>query len=384
VSSHGKSICSRYPKEIMRRLAVGDKQFKHNPYSYGGNTGWSPTGIHADLVEHRVRGYSVSESGLDKKSKAGSVEEMRKLWLDLLTASHKSHVESKKYSMRNDKSLNDKLGDVYGAVVVYLGESVPVHYMEALRGTHAHEGGDTGRTELIFVEPIKPKRNPTPEDAIADSVISMMQLYVRKFEDMNCAQGDNPSNPDKFINISTVAVDEAWWAYDDAKTDEWNQLEGVRQAVGGRFMERVNTTMFVQALADAASGKDLETPAVTMEHFRFAVAYNEELDRSLFAQLESGVLSSPLERCKQRVAARMDNFGDLKYDKEFADSVKDRIVGKQWVTKCLGKCSEWAQLQEQSGSLQRAQGELYNALETDGVLIPLPLKGATKKWRYNK
>lgn len=386
-SSRGKSICTRYPKEIMRRLAVGDKRFKHNPYSYGGTAAWTPTAIHADLVEHRVRGYTIAEGGLDKKSKAGSVEEMRKLWLEALTASHKSHLESKQYSMRSEKGINDKLIDVYGAVVVQLVESVPVHYVEALRGSHSHEGGDTGRTEVIFVPKGRPRRNRTPEEEIGDDVVKMMRLFIRKFEDMNCMGGGDPTNPDKFIKMDTALIQEAWYALDDKISDSLDagDMTDIQDAIMGRFMERVNTTVYVLALADSAYGVDeLSVPRPTMEHFAWAVEYQEELNRSLFANLDGGMLADPIDRCKDRVAARMDNFGDIAYDKIHAANMRDRIVGKQWVTKVMGRASDWRQLIVQHGSLQRAQNELYNALESDGVLIPVPVTGKVRQWRLNK
>ncbi len=385
-STRGKSICSRYPKEIMRRLAVGDKSFKHNPYDYGGTAGWTPTTVHTDLVDHRVRGYVVSESGLDMKSKAGSKEEVRKLWLDLLTASHKSHVESKKYSMRSDKGLNEKLGDVYGAVVVQMCETVPVHYMEALRGSNAHEGGDTGRTEVVFVDPTRGKRNRNNELEVSDKVVQMMKLFVRKFEDMGCAAGDNPANPDKFIKLDNSAIEDAWYEYDDLMIDKCNECHAdpVRATLYGRFMERVNTTILIQAMADAAYGKtELTHPVVTMEHLEYAIAYHEELDRTLLAQLSGGVLADPLTRCCAVIAARMDDFGSLD-DKKFADVV-NRTITQQWLTRKLSKRPEWRQLIDLNGGQRlRAQNELNNALEADGILIPLPQAGKVKKWRLNK
>jgi hypothetical protein len=385
-STMGKSIAGNYIRELTRRMATHPSHRMLNVHRYDATDSYTPAMLHADLYQHRVRGSVVNEAGLDGQSKAGMGVDLRRQWMEILTFNNKSVLTSKKYSQRsNGKALNDELSDCYGVCCVQIAESVPQNFVEVLHKNNAFISGDVGRQELVFVEPVKARRNFEANGDLADEVVDAMFKMVCMFEDTGYTSGDNPANVDQFLTVDLGLIMEEYRELYEAKIDLFNNTENdILKALHGRYMERLMTTLLVQVQADIAFGYQ-ELPQVTQAHFDYAVHYQDELERSLLAQMDGGSLDGPLERCIAKVEARMDNFGTLAYDQKFAADYRQRKVGRQWITKIVSERADWKELVRlHYGKNNLAMNELLTALEDKGILIRETSTSKVPVWRLNK
>ncbi|RLD68142.1 MAG: hypothetical protein DRI98_12125, partial [Bacteroidetes bacterium] len=386
-SSMGKSIASNYFKELTRRMAMQEKTNIVDVYLYSTGGSHNTANLHKEFFDHRVRSSIVNEAGLDGQTKSGMPIDQRRQWMDILTMGAKSVLSSKQYSNNNQlgRAINADLGDLYGVVGIQLAESVPENFVEVLHKNNAFLSGDVGRQELVFVDPEKSNKNYEAAGDIDSRIVKALYSQIRQFHNGE-VHGGIPNNSDKFISIDTSAIMKAYIELDEAKIKEYNSCreDPVRQALCGRYMERVETTMLTQIQADLAFDF-ISKPVASMDHFSYAVDYQDELSRSLLAQMEGGSLADPLTRCTERIANRMDDFGTQATDRVHAVNLKSRTVSRAWITKVLGNYGAWKELIVITyNSTNRAKEELIRACEDRAILIPLPAEGKIPKWRLNK
>lgn len=386
-TGRGKSIVDKYYNELVRRMALRDDMV--NPYNFNGNNSYAVNNIHMELIDHRVRSYIMSEAGLMGKTTAGTTSETRAYILNLISSSRKSATNTKLLSIRTseNRKLNDSLKTVYGAVAVFLSESVPAQYVEVLNNSDAFLSGDVAREELIFVDPKKPPTNYNAEGEIADIIVDRMAYLAKKFEDFGHMTGDNPSNPDFFEQADFTLVDRDYidFCEDNVKQENDANKEGnlVKAATLSRVPEKVLVTSLVQAVAD--SSKQEGIPVVTLDHLNWAIGYHRELLRSLSAQQAKGSLADPVDLCVERVKERCKKFGDYSDDHTHSVDMRKKIVSRRWFTKVLDKSKVRAMqmLINRYGRREMAMREVVQHCEDINLVTRLPDRGKTQVWRIN-
>jgi hypothetical protein len=395
-TGRGKSIVDKYYNELVRRIAVQD--VKLNPYLFNGNNSYAVNNIHLELIEHRVRSYIMSEAGLMGKSTAGTTSETRAYILNAISSSRKSAINAKLLSARTteNRKVNDALKTVYGAVPVFLSESVPAQYVEVLSNADAFRSGDIGREELIFVDPHKPEENFLCEGDIPDNIVNLVSLLARTFENQGSTNGDEPSNPDRFTEaIMGEPVRAVFHSMCQGNNKEQNiaakNEDYVKQAMLSRVPEKILVTMLVQAIADLAlkhieeSTLDGSPPEITLEHFQFALDYHTELNRSLVSQTRSGSMADPLTRCIDRLTSRALEFGTNSNDERIAINYNKKIISRAWITKVLDRSKFKpmdALINRTYGDRDRAMKSVTSYAEDINLLIPVT-HGRRQHWKIN-
>lgn len=340
-TGRGKAVCGNFVDEVFRRVAMFGSI---DAYAFKGNNAYAPGFIHGELLEHRVRLWMTTEAGLMAKGSAGSVEELRAYKLDLVTASIRKVTSVTQVSARTaeGKKANESLKPIYGAVGVFLSESVPGQYIEALKQNHAFESGDVGREEIAFVDPQIPEMNKNPEGAICDSVIEMFFKLAQKFEKTGRTNGDDLSNADRFTKIDVTAVEDLVRDYIEKirvfRNEKIAENDYVGEAMWSRVGEKIMITILLQAICDASYKCELRKPRATADMFHYAVKYHEELIRSLIAQAHTGVLADNKSLCVDKVSRACQDYGTGKTDyRDKKHSVSPKVIRRGWFKDVLDR-----------------------------------------------
>lgn len=394
LTGRGKAIAGRYFGELIRGMALNKNMF--NPHVFKGMLHYSATGLHTELAEHRIRSYLIQEAGLMGKSKAGTTDEIRAYFLKAVAADYAEGFDSKMFTSRNAESrkANESLKTVYSIIPILLSESVPDQYTDILKSDDSFRSGDVGREEIFFIDPHKPAPRRKIDRIVNPDVVKMMFNLARAFEATNSERGDDPTNPDKFIEVDYSAVDEEMYQlaikYNDDYNDSARQLNYVEIALNSRMYERIRTTVLALAIADSAyKKKKLKLPVVTKEHLTYAVEYHEALSTSLRSQATgAGALADPLEQCVQRVTDRCISFGTLAKDQRESHDYKNKIVRRSWLTDVLDR-SKFKPFDNLinvhfRGNRKAAFMEIMSALEDKRVLIPITnIDTKVPLWKIN-
>lgn len=378
-TGRGKQVTSSYPSEIVRMLL---KTQKVNPYLFIGSEAYSPATIHAELMEHRIRLFTTSEAGLSGKSTAGASFDRRKYILDLTSAGTKAMVTAKQNSVRTQegKKANEFLKPLYGAVGVFLSESVPVQYIEVLKQTDSFRSGAVAREEIAFIDPIIELGNRRRKTGTVDkTIIDMFTLLSSEFEATGKVNGDNPNNPDMFKGIDTKQIDsqldDLYGECDTLRNTATTEGDFVAQAMHSRLYEKVLVTVLLQAIVDMAYGTSkLTLPVATPEMFAYAVDYQKELTRSLIVQTASGHLADDLQVCIDRLIHACQEFGTGKTtarDEKHGD-IRKKTVGKSFFKAVLDRSKNKAVanlVDQQHGNYDRAIQMVIREVEDLNILI---------------
>lgn len=389
----GKSICNRYFSELVRQMAMKKDMF--NPYAFIGSAHYAANNIHLELAEHRIRSYIVSEAGLMGKSKAGTTQETRAYMLKIIAGDYSEGFDGKMLSVRSaeNRKMNEAMKTVYSVIPVLLSESVPDQYTDILKSDDSFRSGDVGREEIFFINDQRPKPRK-PSRTLSPDVVTMMFNLAREFEATHSERGDDPSNPDQFIEVDYSEVEDEMFELSIQFNEDYNASTSSQNyvdiAISSRMYERIRTTVLALAIADAAyKNKKINLPKVTKEHLEYAVQYHKSLTESLRSQASGGgALSDPLEQCVQRVVDRAMSFGDLFKDKREAHDYANRIVRKGWVTDCLdrSKFKPYDTLINGMfrGNRRAALNEIISMLEDKRVLIPITnINTKVPLWKIN-
>lgn len=391
-TGRGKAVAKRYPGEVLRRLALSGQV---NPYPFMGSETYSPSFIHGELQKHRVRLFITTEAGLSGKSTAGASYDRRKYILDLSSASIKTVTTSKQNSARTSegKKANEELAPLYGAVGVFLAESVPAQYIEVLKQSDAFRSGSVAREEICFVDPIFESRsNRKAEGVIDQRIIDMFLLLAVTFEKTNRTNGDSPSNPDYFKAIDTTQIndklDQYYTECETLSNQSVSNQDFVEYAMTSRLYEKVLVTVLLQAICDMAYGATkISIPVATPEMFDYAVLYQEELLRSLIAQNSSGHLADDVDVCVERLIEACVSYGSPRgssRDRKHSVDYKTKTIRRGWFKAVLDKTKNKAVrnlIEQQHGNYDRAVQLVVRELEDRNILIPKdPKKG---HWRIN-
>lgn len=375
-TGRGKSIVDIYFNEILRKMESG--KLIADTGDWVGRHSHAINDMHDDLANHRCRSYITSEAGIAGKSERGTKQETRAYILNILASSPNSRISVNSLNRKK----NTKPNPIYGAVPVFIAESVPAQYVDVLKYADAFRSGDMAREEILFIEPTKHEINFEPAISVSADVVSFLASLANKFANKIMFRGDNPDNPEVFINLDLGETKDLMRGLEKEMRLKYNRAakhgDFVTQAMASRMIERMQVTMLILAICDASfykfdSVRMDETPAVTKDHFDWALAYQNELTRSLIMQTKGGHLADPLTLCVEKVKARAARFGQLAVDKTRAVNLEKRIINRSWILHVLQPTkfkpfNDYIEMRQ--GDKKIAAKEVITALEGQHVITP--------------
>lgn len=385
-TARGKSAIENYFNELIRELSMPNDKGSpriQNTWDFSGSEVYTPLNIHNDLVHHRVRSYIITEAGQAGKSKAGDTFNKRKYILDLVSRNYKDVQKSPQLSIATaaNREVNDTLKPLHGAVAVFMSESVPDIYTEVLHSEDAFRSGDVGREEIIFVDPHMGKKNRNAQDEINPDVVDAMCTLANRLRKSKSEVGTDPVNFKSFTPIDTSLIDDELDKLEDRIMEQRNKAVSdnnyIQYALLSRLFERILVTVLIQVIADYANCLGIKA---TMPQLKYAIKYQEEVNRAVLAQSKQGSLASNIDICITRLQSRLVEFGSRSDDKKYAKS-KDFIT-PQWFSRVfdVSNNKQVQTLAERHGSAKKARQLILEEAEDRGLITNIR---PNKVWRSN-
>ena len=401
----GKDIA----RDFMVKLVIGIiSRYKETsltcPLLLGAGDYTSPRQFHLELQEMPIRSMVMSEAGHAEATKVGDRSGLIKYINQLLTSKPRDMIEPRK---QNDIKGGQTLRTLYTVSASILHESVPNNYAKLLMDGEQFADGTMSRSNILFIDPDISEEHinlSSPNAKIPDDIIDFFYNLHIANRDNHCFAGTESKYPAAF----QIPTD------DDAMRQlvamEYQQInerrdsdpyDYVKQSMLIRKTWKVKMMSKLLAIGNHNTSDPLGTLRITHEHVDFARYRQEEIDKTLVANTQSGLLASTEDRvvkwCVQYlhtirnkepapegtlITSNLARLSALEFQRNGIEGCRITMMIDKMPKQLL---SEWRSLSYiRYKSPKELKYVLADLLTAKGVLRPLPRRLDGKAYRERK
>jgi hypothetical protein len=299
----------------------------------------SPFNYQAAMNKHKVRGMVNSEAGLLMSSGAGDQKNKSAWKLNVLGLKiGDAPIRVVELSRGNSKNLVvDAVNPVYDPIFILLDESTPQTYLPAALKEMHTDSGWLARSELFFVPPEEEYNHSFYENrTIPPWIIELFTAMVGQFNEAGVGDGSTRNCSEKMIecDFSQVMDAMAGLILKDVRLRKESHGDSLKRATVTRYLEKLKTTMIILAIADSCDVNRVGplAPVVTMEHFKYAEAYHDEINRALLANSKIGHMASPIDQALEKLKNNLRLAGG-ELDSDRHRLGKNGAITHDWLTR---------------------------------------------------
>lgn len=370
----GKNTISTYLQEVISAFITPNngkcpQVINANMFSTSGDIS-STSAIHEALCSFGSRSFILAEAGQAAKNGNDYKKALKGYVLQLVMQPQTASIQPEIQRHKPMEPLFERAG-------VFLSESIPENYLEALQADQSMIDGDFARTDIIFAQRERTSKNKESANHI---IPRRILLNLSRLARLNTQYPEGHKNLPP-TNIIRLSADDDVIDFFDTEEDKSIQIINNTQSmmlstVENRKPLRMKITAAIAAIADKSQeDTDFKDTSIHISHAEWARDYLEAMNTTIMAHADSGAFGDKFETVykefETKIVQVLYNFSkrDIHVDNLLAEL---QIIPRSELSKYLARMPSFDSIKKHyGGQTSRAFDAVLNELEDRGIVQTL-------------